>query len=250
MDCVSLATPAVAFLGIKAPEKLDALFAGLPRSRLLSLDLSMCGLGALKPSWFEGMEELRMLNLEYNRLGLGLLTSKSSDGAVSAEQQAALDDPIPATVFHPLKKLKILWLTGNHFQKDEKGWKGRERVKNKLVRLHPEQFEGLKHLQVLLMHHNGLESLSPTLFRDQNKLRVLKLVDNTKEFDASDPSFESLLASTKRCEEGEASQGDCLQLDLEADSGDKLEDIWEKNDTYLDVDSDEDNKSGSSKQEL
>jgi hypothetical protein len=45
--------------------------ASFSRSRLLSLDLSMCGLGALKPSWFEGMEELRMLNLEYNRLGLG-----------------------------------------------------------------------------------------------------------------------------------------------------------------------------------
>lgn len=31
----------------------------------------MCGLGVLRPEWFDGMKELRMLNLEYNRLGLG-----------------------------------------------------------------------------------------------------------------------------------------------------------------------------------
>lgn len=31
VDCVSLASPALAFLGVKAPDKLDALFAALPR---------------------------------------------------------------------------------------------------------------------------------------------------------------------------------------------------------------------------
>merc|ERR1711865_419121 len=155
------------------------------------------------------------------------------DTSLSPEQQAALSDPIPVSVFHPLQKLKILWLTGNHYQKDEKGWKGRERVKNKLAHLHEDQFKGLKQLQVLLMHHNVLEGLPPTLFRDQQKLKVLKIVDNKEEFDVSNQAFSPLLASIKRCEEGEPSKGECLQLDLEADSGDKLEDIWEEAGSYL-----------------
>ena len=51
-------------------------------------------------------------------------------------------------------------------------WKGRERVKNMLAHLHADQFKGLTQLQVLLMHHNQLQKLPPTLFRDQRKLRV------------------------------------------------------------------------------
>ena len=47
----------------------------------------MCGLGVLKPQWFEDMGELRMLNLEYNRLGLGE-TNKQREESCETMNQA------------------------------------------------------------------------------------------------------------------------------------------------------------------
>lgn len=113
--------------------------------------------------------ELRVLNLEFNELR-----------------------ELPEELFHGLSKLKVLWLTGNHYEMGEKGYKkmkarplgdilnessrvAREAAGNRLERLHPKQFQGLSSLQVLLLHHNRLEVLPEALFQGLSKLRSLTL---------------------------------------------------------------------------
>ncbi|CAE7311090.1 sli, partial [Symbiodinium sp. KB8] len=115
--------------------------------------------------------------------------------------------------------MQVLWLTGNHYSPNEREYKKMKVAGNRLHQLHPQQFEGLKSLQVLLLHHNRLETLPDSLFDGLAKLRVLKLLDNPfrPRLTRSHPAFIKAL------------QGGVLQqLDLDEDSGDSLEDEWEE----------------------
>merc|ERR1740123_1224752 len=94
---------------------------------------------------------------------------------------------------------------------------------NFIEELHPRQFVTLEGLQVLLLHHNALRDLPDDLFAQQAKLRVLKLLDNPfkNPLDRSHPAFRG------------TSSAHLQQLDLQTDSGDDLEDYWERTRTYL-----------------
>ncbi|CAL1132621.1 unnamed protein product, partial [Cladocopium goreaui] len=135
--------------------------------------------------------QLRVLNLEFNEL-----------------------EELPEDFFKGLEKLKVLWLTGNHYQPGEKGYKKMKAAGNRLQLLHPKQFEGLANLQVLLLHHNRLETLPQKVFEGLRKLRVMKLLDNQFQpaLTRKHPAF-SKLGKVLR------------QLDLDEDSGDALEDF-------------------------
>jgi len=209
-QCIGLSIGALATLS--AAEK-SAMFAAMPAGIKL-LDLSMCGLGVrgdgLPPATFGRFTQLRFLNLEFNGL-----TS------------------LPADAFHGLASLRTLWLTGNHYQRGEPGYEERQKLGNNLAgTLAAKQFAGLASLQCLLMHHNKLSALPDALFGGTPMLRVLKLVDNA--FAAPglrehDRTFAPLLARAglPLCEGGRPSTGACLQLDMDRDSGDALEDIWD-----------------------
>merc|ERR1712194_441369 len=120
------------------------------------LDLNQCGLGHLPEGDALGrLSELRVLNLEFNKL-----------------------TTLPKDVFHGLSKLKVLWLTGNHYGPQEKEHKKMKALGNNLEAVDREQFKGMAGLQVLLMHHNKLKSLPAGVFSTLKKLKVLKLLDN------------------------------------------------------------------------
>mmetsp|Transcript_28842 Transcript_28842/g.47775 ORF Transcript_28842/g.47775 Transcript_28842/m.47775 type:complete len:293 (-) Transcript_28842:179-1057(-) len=203
-DCLSVSNPNLAKLSTDSKHKF---LMALP-AELRFLSLQMCGLGAgsgLPNGAFSRFRHLVSLDLEFN-----MITS------------------LPHDAFHGATALRTLWLTGNHWQPDERGYKQAQAMGNRLSSLAPDQFVGLRSLQVLLMHHNNLKSLPSALFSEQTELRVLKLVDNSKQFQLSEPALAQLLTKRRRCQPGSPSGGDCLQLDLTEDSGDLLEDIWDE----------------------
>jgi len=182
-------------------------------------------LGELPESGLGHLPNLRVLNLEFNRL-----------------------QRLPAKVFQGLSKLKVLWLTGNHYNPEEQMYKRMKKAGNRLEdfdasrnplsligssetkceELHKDLFKGLDGLQVLLLHHNALRELPGGLFSGLRKLRVLKLLDNPfkPNLSTSHDAFAGLLEEDKN---NRALQ----QLDLKQDSGDSLEDHWEETRTYL-----------------
>merc|ERR1712032_525223 len=97
---------------------------------------------------------------------------------------------------------------------------------NRLEALDEDQFAGLGSLQVLLLHHNRIPELPPGVFKDQKKLKVLKLLDN--------PFVPKLTRGHKAFADHIKGPSPRLyQLDLDDDSGDDLEDYWEGTNTYL-----------------
>eukprot|EP00937_MAST-01D_sp_MAST-1D-sp2_P001287 g1287.t1 len=210
-DCVSIENPMLSRLDM---DEKRAMFAAMPAGLRL-LDLSLCGLGAnggLPSATFGRFTQLRFLNLEFNRL-----------------------EALPADAFHGTAALRTLWLTGNHWQPHEEGYKLRELLGNRLRTVHAVQFEGMAQLQVLLMHHNQLGALPAALFEGMQSLRVLKLLDNPGLGDdgavTASPALRPLVAEGQvgRCPRNQPSAGQCLQLDVEEDSGDALEDVWDEN---------------------
>lgn len=199
VDCLFMSGHALGDLS--AGEKEAGLLALPPSVR--RLDLAGCSLGELPASDPLGrLTELRVLNLEFNKLVR-----------------------LPKTALHGLGKLKVLWLTGNHFQKHEDAYEQMKALGNMLEELHEDQFQGLGNLQVLLAHHNKLGPTLPDgVFRDQKRLKVLKLLDNRfVGVDRSHKAFADLLAGPNPV---------LYQLDLKEDSGDDLEDFWEAHGEY------------------
>lgn len=201
VDCIFLSSSKLGGLSADAKERG---LRNLP-STVRRLDLSQCGLGELPAGDALGrLKALRVLNLEFNRLR-----------------------KLPRDVFHGLDKLKVLWLTGNHYNPDEREYKKMKALGNRLAELDSDQFRGLANLQVLLLHHNRFKALPPGLFDGLDRLKVLKLLDNRfkPEISRSHPAFSKLL-------HGGASPV-LYQLDIDDDSGDDLEDHWEQTHTYL-----------------
>lgn len=197
LDCLFIHSPKLSKLD---PSAKEAGLRAIPDS-LRRLDLSTCGLGALPEGDALGrLMELRVLNLEFNRLS-----------------------QIPQVAFHGLTKLKVLWLTGNHYGPDEDDYKKMKKLGNRLEVLDEDQFNGLGNLQVLLVHHNRLKTLPVGIFEDLTKLKVLKLLDNpfTPRLSIDHGAF------------AELPKEQLYQLDLDDDSGDDLEDYWEGSNTYL-----------------
>eukprot|EP00434_Breviolum_minutum_P015621 symbB.v1.2.013760.t2/scaffold982.1/size146904/2 len=128
------------------PEGLDCLFIHSPRLRNLPMDQKEAGFRAMPAS-------LRRLDLSESRL-------RQLPGALFPSELRVLNlefnelEDLPEDLFQGLGKLKVLWLTGNHYQPGEKGYKKMKAAGNRLEHLHPKQFEGLSSLQVLLLHHN------------------------------------------------------------------------------------------------
>ena len=235
-DCVALGDGRLAKLD---QLQVAELLAALP-ARLRSLDLAMSGLGSggggggdggIAPGGFASrafarFSELRFLNLEFSQLR----------------------GELRPDALHGLRKLRTLWLTGNHLRPQEKMFGVAEGMKNALgPSLHPRTLEGLTSLQVLLLHHNPIAELPPGLFTDQVKsLRVLKLLDTPYANGLTDgggadgvrdadgapitSGLSDLLVApaAPRCPVGRPSDGRCLQLDLKNDTGDLLEDLWEE----------------------
>lgn len=150
-DCVFISSPALRKLA--DGDKKEGL-ARIPAT-VKRLDLAVSRLGEIGSGWFEHLVELRVLNLEFNNL-------KS----------------IPAYAFRGLSKLKVLWLTGNHYSRDEEEFDRMQRAGNTIKSIADEAFVGLVNLQVLLMHHNKIDALGNVIFQDLAKLKVLKLLDN------------------------------------------------------------------------
>lgn len=199
-DCIFLSGARLAKLSAEAKETgLRAIPASVRR-----LDLAGCGLGELPSGDALGrLVELRVLNLEFNRLRT-----------------------LPRSVFHGVSKLKVLWLTGNHYQPEEREYKRMKALGNRIQLVNDDQFQGLVNLQVLLLHHNHLSNLPENLFAYQHRLKVLKLVDNPFKpaLTRNHPVFASLLKKELPV---------LYQLDLQRDTGDELEDYWEQTGTYL-----------------
>ena len=130
---------------------------------------------------------------------------------------------LPADAFSNLTTLKVLWLTGNHYGPSEREYKKKAALGNELAALPDGIFDPLPNLQVLLVHHNKLTELPPGIFRKQEKLKVLKLLDNPfkPRLTKKHPAFKALLKKEV-----------LYQLDLQRDSGDALEDFWEETRTY------------------
>jgi len=197
LDCMYVDSPALEKLSKEEKEKgIQAIPASMRR-----LDLSGSRLKELPESGFGHLKELRVLNLEFNML-----------------------EVLPEKTFHGLSHLKVIWLTGNHYQKDEPEYKKMKAAGNNLKELHPGQFKTCIGLQILLMHHNKLVTLPATIFEDQKKLRVVKMLDNPfkPKILKTDDAFKELLSSKV-----------LHQLDINKDSGDSLEDEWEKAKSYL-----------------
>lgn len=194
-DCVLLQNKKLGALSLE--EKATGL-AALPPT-LKQLDLSESRLHEIKAGWFQHLNEVRVLNLEFNNL-----------------------KAIPGNAFQGLPKLKVLWLTGNHYSPDEKGYMQMKEAANALVDIDKDAFAGLSNLQVLLMHHNQIATLDESVFNGLGKLKVLKLVDNpvAGALKKTDHLFDPI-------------RENCYQLDLKQDSGDDLEDYWEQNQKYF-----------------
>ncbi|CAJ1444434.1 unnamed protein product [Effrenium voratum] len=195
LDCLFIHSPKLRNL---PPDKMEAGLRSIPAT-VRRLDLSESRLRRLPGASLP--PKLRVLNLEFNEL-----------------------EELPEDAFHGLSKLKVLWLTGNHYQVGEKGYKKMKVAGNRLQELPPRIFQGLSNLQVLLLHHNRMQFLPPGVFDELAKLRVLKLLDNpfASRLSRKHPAFQNLLKT-----------GVLQQLDLEEDSGDSLEDFWEETSSYL-----------------
>jgi len=194
-DCIFITSPALRKLA--EGEKKVGL-ARIPAT-VKRLDLAESRLGEIGSGWFEHLVGLRVLNLEFNNL-----------------------KTIPAYAFKGLSKLKVLWLTGNHYSRDEKEFDRMQQAGNTIKSIANEALVGLANLQVLLMHHNKIDALGDDVFQDLTKLKVLKLLDNpvARTLKKKDKIFDPIRAY-------------CYQLDLRSDSGDALEDYWEQTRTYL-----------------
>lgn len=209
VDCVNIHNPLLSRL---TAEQKQQLFEALPDG-LRVLDLSLSGLGArggLPAAAFARFGHLRFLNLEFSRL--------------TAMPKDAFHGPVA-------RSLRTLWLTGNHWQPHEAGYKLRKVLGNSITELDGSLFKGCEALRVLLMHHNKISSIDDALLRDVRQLRVLKLLDNAlDDLSADDAPLAQLVdnVGVERCAMGQASRGECLQLDIDGDSGDDLEDIWDQ----------------------
>jgi len=193
-------------------------------SGLKLLDLHGCRLGSkseghIPADLLHGFTSLRWLCLEGNNL---------------------ID--LPQGLFAQTPHLRMLQLTGP-FESSDGGncWppgptqrprgfrrmcKMHNAAANRLRALPVGIFGGLDDLHVLMLHHNALNDLPVDAFVDLNQLRVLKLLDNAVSFNITNPAFATLLRKRKRCAKGRATRGECLQLDVDEDTGDDLEDIW------------------------
>ena len=205
-DCLTISNPLLAKL---TNEDKQSFFESLPTG-LRMLDLSMSGLGfgdGLPAKAFSRVPELVFLNLEFNRL-----------------------KELPEDVFHGLKKLRVLYLTGNHWQAHEEGYKRAEILGNRITQIPPDTFNQLRALRVLLLHHNRLKAHGPDkldggLFGFQrDTLLVLKIFDQAHYIGASMPPL-STFESKRMCAKDAPSRGECLQLETEGDRGDVLEDM-------------------------
>mmetsp|Transcript_34763 Transcript_34763/g.77807 ORF Transcript_34763/g.77807 Transcript_34763/m.77807 type:complete len:317 (+) Transcript_34763:48-998(+) len=199
-DCVFLQSPGLGKQSVEAKQKgLQAVPASTKR-----LDMAESGIGQLGSGWLSHLSELRVLNLEFTKL-----------------------QELEAGAFQGLSKLKVLWVTGNHYTLEDgaAAFKRMDASKNMITTVDKDAFAGLHNLQVLLMHHNNITELDDTTFRDLGKLKVLKIVDNpvAKTLKKSSPVFDPIRKY-------------CYQLDIKRDSGDELEDLWEKTKTYLNDD--------------
>jgi len=165
------------------------------------VDLFGCGLKEIPDGALSHLKEARVLNLEYNGL-----------------------KKIGAGAFQGMSKLKVLWLTGHHLRLDDteaKEYHAVEPRKNQIASVDAAAFSTNTNLAVLLMHHNKLSTLPDTVFKVPAKaLRVVKLLDNS-------------LKLTKGVGPLVGLDG-VRQLDLDDDSGDRLEDWMENEGHYLD----------------
>jgi len=177
------------------------------------LDLSFSNLGPAFPNKpFSRFHRLIFLSLEFNSL-------------------TALDDP---TLFQGLHSLRTLWLTGNHIEPDEEMYPLAMQQRNQIARVHEALFQPLQNtIEIILLHHNNLTTINSQLFGADKvpELKVLKLLDNDmapNHIDALKKALHDSWSGKRRmCGFEEASQGDCVQLDLRIDAGDDLEDLWE-----------------------
>jgi len=190
-------------------------------AQLRLLDLHGCRLGQLRVGMFRPFTELRWLGLEGNNL-----------------------ETLHEDIFRPLTQLTVLQLTGPYdaamggtcWPLDKISAANKEycdahiAAGNKLGLLPPSIFQGLDSLRVLMLHHNKLTLLPPTTFQSTPGLMVLKLLDNEQWYENSDVRFANM--TLPQCPKGEASKGQCLQLDLIMDSGDELEEIWANQDSF------------------
>lgn len=195
-DCIFLRNASLGQLS--AGEKDEGLRA-IP-AEIRRLDLSECRLG--KDLNFEALEhltELRALNLEFNNL-----------------------QKVPANAFKTMSKLKILWLTGNHYHDNDPDYGKLKAASNKIKKLDKDALVGLHNLQVLYLHHNKIKKLDKRVFRDLHKLKVLKLHENpiSVELRPSKPIFDPIRET-------------CYQIDIEKDSGEELEQWWIEKKMYL-----------------
>ena len=181
-------------------------------SNVKLLDLAFSNLGPALPNKpFERFHRLIFLSLEFNSL-------------------ATLDDP---TLFEGLHQLRVLWLTGNHMEPDEELYPLAMQQRNQIARVHESLFQPLQNIEIILLHHNNLTTINSEMFGADKvpELKVLKLLDNglaPDDIDALKKALHDSWSGKRRmCGFEEASQGDCVQLDLRIDAGDDLEDLWE-----------------------
>ena len=139
-------------------------------------------------------------------------------------------------IFYGLNNLRVLWLTGNHIEKDEDIYPLALKLQNQITTLHHDVFLPLQSsLYVLLLHHNQMSNVNEDLIqsiRNIQNLKVIKLLDNR----LSKMNIQLVLdefnnkwnKGTPICKYGQSSKGECLQLDLMIDSGDNLEDLWDE----------------------
>ena len=217
-DCIEIHIAPPTKTGWSNESKETLFYHTLP-AHLKSLDLSFTGLGSFPTHSFQKFTQLIFLSLEFNSI-------------------TALHDPL---TFQGLDQLRVLWLTGNHIQPNENIYSTAVLLQNNIQFIHDQLFEPLHSIQVLLMHHNQLQSLDTTMFTYEKRphLRVLKVLDNDWNAPtlASFRTLQRIWSSTQSprqaCARNVPSRGECIQLDVAEDSGDDLEDIWDENEIAL-----------------
>jgi len=197
IDCLIVVSPMLGALNETVKERG---YQNIP-STVKRLELNQCQLSELPNRAFEHLRELRILKLEYNRF-----------------------TTIPADAFYGLRFLKVLSLAGNGLEPGAPSYDVMETYKNKIEELHDSQFHTLENLQVLNLMHNQIQEITPRIFVDQKKLRVLKLAGNPgkNKLKQTHIAFKDLLASNA-----------LVQLDLEEDAGDELENYFYDTNTSL-----------------